>query len=150
MHSRPAAGEIALALVFASVGLVCISGAGRLPFWEGFAPNSGFLPFFYGLLLAGLAIAVLVSGYFGGGLKEDGEPLGKPLLLLGALTVTVAGVELAGFGVSVFLLLLFLFIAVERLPAIRSFIVAFATTAALLLIFKTWLGVPLPAGPWGI
>ena len=34
------------------------------------------------------------------------------------------GVEAAGFGVAVFILLLFLFAAVERLPLVRSVIVA--------------------------
>ena len=37
------------------------------PFWEGFAPQSGFLPFFYGLLLAGLA-----TGDPGRRLSRDG------------------------------------------------------------------------------
>ncbi len=50
-----------------------------------------------------------------------------------------------------FLLLLFLFAVVERLPVLRSvLVVAGATTAALILIFRTWLGVPFPVGPLGL
>ena len=66
------------------------------------------------------------------------------------MTAAVVGVEPAGFGVAVFLLLAFLFTAVERLPVVRSLVVAGVTTAMLVLIFKTWLGVPLPAGPLGV
>jgi hypothetical protein len=72
------------------------------------------------------------------------------LAILLALTAAAVGVEPAGFGVAVFLLLVFLFAVVERLPVLRSLIVAGATTAALILIFRTWLAVPLPAGPLGI
>jgi hypothetical protein len=39
---------------------------------------------------------------------------------------------------------------VERLPIVKSALVAAATTAVLFLIFKTWLGVTLPIGPLGI
>ena len=64
------------------------------PFWEGFAPQSGFLPFFYGVLLAGLS-----DGDPGGRLSRDGrgepheEPVGKPLVILVALTAAVIGIE---------------------------------------------------------
>ena len=78
------------------------------------------------------------------------EPVGKPLVILVALTAAAIGVEAAGFGVAVFLLLLFLFAVVERLPVLRSLLVAGATTAALILIFRTWLGVPFPVGPLGL
>jgi putative tricarboxylic transport membrane protein len=142
-------GDVGLALVFGGIGAVWILGSLGLPFWEGFAPQSGFLPFLYGVLLAGLALAALASGI---GRPEDTgtQPIGKPLLVLAALTAAVVGVETAGFGVAVFLLLAFLFAVAERLPVLRSLVVAGATTAALVLIFRTWLGVPLPAGPLGI
>jgi hypothetical protein len=78
------------------------------------------------------------------------QPARKPLVVLAALTAAVVGVEPAGFGPSVFLLLAFLFAVVERLPVLRSLVVAGATTAVLILIFKSWLGVPLPTGPLGV
>lgn len=151
MRARLFKGEVALALVFAGVGLVWFFGALGLPFWEGFAPQSGFLPLFYGLLLTGLALAILVGVLLHGGepTPED-QPIGKPLIILAALTAAVVGVEAAGFGVAVFLLLLFLFAVVERLSVFRSLLVAGATTVAMILIFRTWLSVPLPVGPLGI
>ena len=142
-------GDVGLALVFGGIGAIWILGSLRLPFWEGFAPQSGFLPFLYGVMLAGLALAALANGVAAPGASDE-QPIGKPLVVFAALTAAVVGVEPAGFGVAVFLLLAFLFAAVERLPVLRSLIVAGGTTAALVLIFKTWLGVPLPAGPLGI
>lgn len=150
MRARLLNGDVGLALLFAGLGLLWLIGSLGLPFWEGFAPQSGFLPFFYGLLLTGLALAILLGAFLDTEKRFDEQPIGKPLAILVALTAAAVGVPAAGFGVAVFILLLFLFAAVERLPVLRSILVAGATTAALILIFRTWLAVPLPAGPLGI
>lgn len=121
-----------------------------MPFWEGFAPQAGFLPFIYGIILAALSAAILVGLVRSGNEAADLQPIGKPLLVLAALTAAVVGVEAAGFAVAIFLLLLFLFAAVERLPVVRSLIVSGLTTAFLIGVFRIWLGVPLPVGPFGI
>jgi Tripartite tricarboxylate transporter TctB family len=150
MRARLLNGDVGLAILFGGLGLVWLIAALGLPFWEGFAPQSGFLPFFYGILLTGLALAILLGALLDTGPGPGEQPIGKPLTILAALTAAAIGVELAGFGVAVFILLLFLFAVVERLPVLRSLIVAGATTAALILIFRTWLAVPLPVGPFGI
>jgi putative tricarboxylic transport membrane protein len=150
VRARLLNGDVGLALLFAGLGVVWLIGSLGLPFWEGFAPQSGFLPFFYGLLLTGLALAILLGAFLDRDNPFGEQPIGKPLAILLALTAAAVGVEPAGFGVAVFLLLVFLFAVLERLPVLRSLIVAGATTAALILIFRTWLAVPLPAGPLGI
>lgn len=149
MQSRPAAGEVGLAAIFAITGLVWIAGAVRLPFWEGFAPNLGFLPLIYGILLAALA-AITVAMLFRGDAAPNAGSIGKPLLVLAVIAVTVIGLSVAGFSASIFLLLLFLYAVVEKLSVIRSISAAAGITLILYLVFKTWLGVPLPKGPWGI
>jgi hypothetical protein len=150
MRARPASGEVGLALLFATVGAVWIAGALGLPFWEGFAPQAGFLPFIYGVILASLSAAVLVELFRTENEAVDLQPTAKPLLVLAALTAAVVGVQAAGFGIAIFLFLLFLFAAVERLPFVRSLIVSAVTTALLIGVFRIWLGVPLPVGPFGI
>ena len=150
MRARLLNGDVGLAILFGGLGLVWVIGALGLPFWEGFAPQSGFLPLFYGLLLTGLALAILLGAFLDTGPGPDEQRIGKPLTILAALTSAAIGVEGAGFGVAVFILLLFLFAVVERLPILRSLVVAGATTAALIVIFRTWLAVPLPVGPFGI
>lgn len=149
MRSWPPAGEIGLALVFAATGVVWIAGAAGMPLWEGFAPHSGFLPLIYGVLLTALSGAVLIS-LFLSERSAEAPPIGKPLLVLAAVGAAVVGVAAAGFGVATFLMLLFLFAVVEKRSVLKSAIAAAATSAALILIFRTWLGVPLPAGPLGI
>jgi putative tricarboxylic transport membrane protein len=136
-------GELVLALVFAALAVLWIAKGASMPLWQGFAPDSGFLPLIYGVLLFFLAAAVLVQ-LLAVRDERPGEAIRKPLIILGALVATVAALPIAGFVVAVFALLLFLYAAVERLPLVTSAVVSGATTGVLYLVFKTWLGVPLP------
>jgi hypothetical protein len=132
-------GELALALAFAALGVLWIVRAATMPWWDGFAPASGFMPLWYGVLLVALAAVVAFTAE-----KMPEEPVGKALVVLGVVAATIVGLKLVGFAPSVFLMLLALFVAVEKLPAVRSAAAAAAVTAVLFLVFKTWLGVPLP------
>ena len=137
---RIAAGELALALFFALLGALWIVAALRMPLWSGFVPDAGFMPLGYGAVLVGLAGAILVFNRE----RKAEEPVGKALVVIAVIAATVLGLKLAGFLPSVFLMLLVLFVAVERLPPVRSIVVAAATTGGLYLVFKNWLSVPLP------
>lgn len=136
-------GELVLALFFALIGALWILRALRMPLWDGFAPDSGFLPLVYGVLLAALAAAVLVQIALAKD-NSNAEPIRKPLIVMGALTAAVAALPIMGFVISVFALLLFLYAGVERLRLLPSGIAAAAITGSLYLVFKIWLGVPLP------
>lgn len=150
MTRKIAPGELILALFFALLGGLWIAAAARMPLWQGFIPQSGFIPLWYGITLFILAAAILARLFLGKELQQKEEPIGKPLVVLAALAASIAGLDLIGFAPAVFLLLLVLFAAVERLPMLRSLAVAAAVTAVLFLIFRTWLKVPLPVGPLGI
>jgi hypothetical protein len=140
MRVRIAPGELALALFFALLGALWIVAALRMPLWSGFVPDSGFMPLWYGALLVGLAGAIVFLSRE----RKAEEPVGKPLVVIAVIAATILGFDLVGFAPSVFLLLLVLFAAVERLPLARSLVVAAAVSAVLYLVFKTWLGVRLP------
>lgn len=141
-----APGELALALFFALLGALWIVAALRMPLWSGFVPDSGFMPLWYGAVLLALAAAIVFLNRE----RKPEEPVGKPLVVIAVIAATILGFDLVGFAPSIFLLLLVLFAAVERLPLARSLAVAAGTTAVLYLVFKTWLRVPLPVGPFGI
>lgn len=149
MQSRVAPGELVLAVFFAALGLLWVGAASRMPLWEGFAPQSGFMPLWYGIILIGLTGAAVFNLFRQNAAKQE-EPIAKPLLVLAAFGACIAGLEPMGFAPAVFLMLLFMFALVERLPIISSTLVAAATTAVLFLIFRTWLKVTLPIGPLGI
>jgi hypothetical protein len=136
-------GELGLALFFAAVGGLWLVRAARMPLWEGFAPDSGFLPLIYGLLLTALALVtagqILTAGEAG-----PTQEYRKPLLVLAILIATVSALPFAGFVLSVFALLFLLYAVVERLPWLTSAIVSAVTAGVLYLVFKVWLSVPLP------
>jgi len=141
-------GDLVIALLFAATGLAWILGSPALGLWDGFAPGSGFLPLAFGIALVALAAVAAIEAIANGPASEI-EPIGKPLLIGAALLVAVLGIEPAGFGPAMFLLLLFLYAVVERLPPLRSVVVAAGCTAGLVVVFGSWLGVPLPQGPLG-
>jgi hypothetical protein len=137
-------GELGLALLFAGVGALWIFKGARMPVWgDSFAPDSGFLPLIYGCLLAGLSAAVFLQVLLDR--TPPADDVRKPLTVIAALAVAVAALPYAGFVAAVFGLLLFLYAAVEKLPWLSSTLASAGTTGVLYLIFKVWLGVPLPA-----
>jgi len=143
MRLKADKGELGLALFFAAVGGLWILRAARMPLWDGFAPDSGFLPLIYGLLLTALALAAMAQ-ILSAGEAGPTQEFRKPLLVLAILIAAVSALPLAGFALSVFALLFLLYAVVERLPWLNAALVSAATTAVLYLVFKVWLGVPLP------
>jgi hypothetical protein len=150
MRTKVAPGELLLALFFVALGLLWVGAAMRMPLWQGFAPQSGFMPLWYGIVLIGLTSAVVFNQYRQGDAVRPEDPIGKPLLVLASFAGGILGLEPMGFGPAVFLMLLFMFVFVERLPILASLLVATATTGILFLIFRVWLKVALPIGPLGI
>ena len=150
MQHRVAIGELVLAAFFVALGLLWVGAAMRMPLWEGFAPQSGFMPLWYGIILVGLTVTVVVNLYRQKENAKAEDPIGKPLIVLAVFAAGIAGLEPMGFGPAIFLMLLFMFAFIERLPIISSALVAAGTTAVLFLIFRTWLNVGLPVGPLGI
>lgn len=142
-------GELAFAAFFAAVGLVWIVGASSLPFWTGFAPDSGFLPIIYGSLLLLLSAAVIATLLLNPPQEVEREPLAKSFKLLGILVLTVGSLGYLGFAAPLFLMMFAMFAYVERLPVIRSAIVSAVTTGIFLLVFEHWLKIPVPVTPWG-
>ncbi len=65
------------------------------------------------------------------------------------LIVCVAVIETLGFVVAVAAYLLFLLRGVEKESWRTSLGVSVGTIAVLFGLFRVWLQVPLPKGPWG-
>lgn len=143
-------GDLGLSVVFAVLGLVWISGASAMTMWDRGTPGPGYLPFVFGALLLPLALLAGAQAVFAPAApSEDQGGIRKPLLVLLVTTAAVAALEVAGFPLSVFLMLLVLFAVVERKPPVASLLASAGVTAALYMIFVVWLSVPLPLGPFG-
>ena len=148
-------GERILGAVFGLLGLTWVVMALDLPYMGDFAPGSGFLPLWLGIALVTLSGIFLATTW-----KKhppasgDDRPLPpgarrKTALIMVGLFVCVGMLDLAGFAVSVAVYLFYLVKIVERHTLLAAFCVSIGTTLSLVLIFRTWLRVPFPEGPWG-
>ncbi len=119
-------------------------------------PGSGFIFFWLGLIIAGLAVAVLVGALWGKGPRiKAGEAWAgtrwpKVLWVLGGLLLYAASLEPGGFVPATMALLLYLLKVVERQGWWFSAGWAVAATLAAYLVFEVWLGTQLPKGMLGI
>jgi putative tricarboxylic transport membrane protein len=114
-------------------------------------PGSGFLLFWVGLVMVGLALGVLggaVRARAGPGLAAlwTGTRWPKVVGVLVALVAYAYALPWLGFLATTTLLLIVLFKAVE--PQRWSVAIAGAVTSALVawVVFRWWLGTQLPAG----
>jgi putative tricarboxylic transport membrane protein len=148
MALRGKTGDLALAGLFAVAGAFWVWEAAKLSSWDGFAPGSGFLPLIFGALLACLGLGAAYVTLAEAAPEASGG-WRRPALVVLALAGAAAGIEIAGFFASTFAMMAFLFFVVERLRPLTSVATAAGVALALTGVFRGWLGVPLPAGPWG-
>ena len=149
MKARIGGGDLVLSLTFAALGLVWLRGAATLPMWDRETPGPGFLPLVFGASLLVLAALSAAQAVFAPQKPaEDPGGFRKPLkvLLISALAVTA--LQTVGFVLTIFAMLLALYVLVERKPLRSAFIAAAAFAGALHVIFVVWLGVALPLGPF--
>lgn len=150
-------GERIFAGAVGLFGLLWISQALRLRYWGDFAPGSGFLPFWLGVALVALVALFLFFEFRARGAAPDPAPqaaidraaVGRIGAIVGGLVATVAVLDTLGFVLSVGAYLAFLVGGLERRSLAETTAVALGTVAAIHVVFRVWLKVPLPAGPWG-
>jgi len=142
-------GAAAVLLVF---GLVAVSQARGLKLGSVAAPGPGFFPLGLAIAFSLVSLGLLVTAFRtppGTALPPaDAGGRVKVVGALGALLVYALTLEWLGFPLATFGLLLFFFKVLQRqrwLVAIGGSLVTSLTTY---FIFKLWLGVNLPAGPW--
>ena len=141
-------GERIFAFLLALFGLVWAFKSPALKYMdEDGVPGSGFLPFWLGVTLFGL-VAIFLWTRRTSMLTLPGR-LDRVFSIVAALTATVLLVDPLGFTLPVAALTLFLLRVMERESWLASVTGAIGISLALLLVFRVWLSVPLPRGPWG-
>jgi hypothetical protein len=139
------------------IGLYILITSYRLGIGRFQQPGPGFIFFLSGLLLTTLS-AIDVGRTLTQKAKTDDEkkiPLWrgvrwqKVLLVFVGMSVYVYGFDFLGSLLSIFLLMFFLFKAVEPTPWWTATISSLITTLACYLLFQVWLKVPFPTGILG-
>lgn len=150
MPRRIAWGDLAVSAGFSTMGLVWVWQSRGLDMWNRETPGPGFLVAAFGGLLLALALIAAVQALVTPAAPPEGDgSLRKPLLVLVVTLGGVLGLEVAGFALSVFLMLVALFVLAERKRPLASLLAAAGVAGALHVIFAVWLAVPLPMGPFG-
>ena len=159
MKPRDMASGLALALL----GVFVVLQARSLTYSDEFGPGPGLLPYWLGLILAGLGVCLVVSSAIRKSSTEPNEAqpdptqsdvstLSKFLRVLPAwlgLVATVALLNVLGFVASLGLFSFFLVYWVERRPLRSAIVVSVAITLSFLFVFRVILPVPLPLNAWG-
>ncbi len=122
------------------------------------SPGPGFIFFLAAMVLVVLSLVDLLGTLTGKGSaspEEKETPMWsgvrwqKILLVFVAVSVYVYFLNRAGFLLSTFLLMLFLFKAVEPTRWWVAILSSIVTTTLSYAIFSRWLGVPFPGGVLG-
>ena len=142
-------GEIVAGLFCALFAVLWIATALGLPYLGDYAPGSGFLPLWLGVSLLVLSAIHIVTSLRAPVAAAPSGHWRKVVAVTLGLIVCVAVIETLGFVVAVAAYLLFLLRVVEKESWRTSLGVSIGTIAVLFGLFRVWLQVPLPKGPWG-
>ena len=141
-------------LIWLIIGLAILFYSGKYGLGQMSSPGPGFVPFLSGLVIVGLALIVFFQ-QFGNGVREGLEGLWRQkdwpvtLKVMGALTLYAIFLQTVGFLLVTFLLVLYLFRAIEPLGWRKVIAGALGTAFSAYLIFDFWLQAQLPRGIFG-
>ncbi len=148
--------EINAAIVLLMLSGYVIWEASQMPPSATFGPGAGFLPFWLGVILTALAAILLVSAVQRPATEKDRGSVfpGKQALLsisgvMIGLAAYISLIEVLGYLLDTFLLVLFLMKVVERERWRLSLIVSVCTTVGLFVTFQLLLQITLPSNMFG-
>ena len=142
---------VVAALVFALGAIVAWDsyrlGAG----WGSDGPQTGYFPFYIGLLLCICSAVVVVQSWVRRGADRKvfvttGQ-LKQVLVILLPSTVYVLGVQLIGVYVSSALFIGLFMKFAGKYGWLRSAVVGLAVSVSAFMLFEIWFKIPLPKGP---
>jgi putative tricarboxylic transport membrane protein len=142
--------EIIVSAVFIALSLLVMWDSNRLGSgWSSSGPESGYFPFYIGLMM-GIASAVNLVKAFRMG-KEDSFVSKEEFKLVGAMfypsLVFVLLMQWIGIYVSGSILIIFFMRWQGKFSWAKCVLVGVGTSVALFMMFEIWFKVPLLKGP---
>ena len=143
--------EIVVALIIMVLGAIVVYDSHRLgSSWGDDGPQSGYFPFYIGLLLCFSSVGTLVQTLLDK--REDSagfvsrEKLKLVLTVLFPALLYVAGVQYIGLYVASTIYIAFFMVWLGKYSWLKSAAVALGVTVSLFLMFEVWFKVPLFKG----
>ncbi len=143
--------EIVVALIIMVLGAIVVFDSHRLgSSWGDDGPQSGYFPFYIGLLLCFSSVGTLVQT-----LRDENAPgesfvtrdkLKLVLTVLLPALLYVVGVQYVGLYVASAIYIAFFMVWLGKYSWFKSAAVALAVTVSLFLMFEVWFKVPLFKG----
>jgi len=144
------ADRITAALLLAFAVAFSAGALKYYPYWGEGGPASAFLPFWLGMVMAGLAALMLVRRPRAADAEVDWVPRGegrrRVLVVVAVTAAFIAGLKLIGMVLGTALYLAFLARYLGRHAWWLTVLVAVAAAFVNWLVFAHWLHVPFPEG----
>jgi putative tricarboxylic transport membrane protein len=155
-NDRPAAStrtlELIVAVLIFALGAIVLYDSVRLGArWAEDGPQSGYFPFYVGLLICLASTAVFV------GALGDAAKRAKPFVMRGALRQVLRMlipsifyavlVKYIGIYVASTIFIAYFMRWLGRYPWVQAIGLGAAVSVVVFLLFEKWFNVPLPKGP---
>ena len=122
----------------------------KLPFGTIHSPGPGFFPWWTSILIVLLALVLLVQVLTSRSAAAAAEGFGRIAKVVALLIVLAAYtflLDLVGYPLCTFFLVLFMLRVTDPQPWAIAVGVAGITAVGSYIVFAMWLSVPLPRGP---
>ena len=144
--------EVAVAIILLLLGALVMFDAARIDArWSDDGPQSGYFPFYVGLILCGVSAATLFGTLRKSLLRAHSfVSVGQLRLILKLLlpfAVYVVAIKLLGLYVSSAVFIAYFMWRMGDFPRWLTALVPIGTVTVLFLMFERWFKVPLPKGP---
>lgn len=145
-------GDVISGALLVALGLYIVTQASAWNYYSPDGPGPGFFPTWYGLLMIGLALALIITAAMKPKPQEvrhDWIDTKRALITWLAFAACIATMGVLGFRVSFALFTFFLVAFVFQRPLAAAALTAVGATAAFYIVFPILLSVQLPTGWFG-
>src|SRR5689334_15598374 len=142
-------GDVISGAVLAALGTYIVIQASIWPYYEVNGPGPGFFPIWYGILMVGLSLWLVITAAQKPRVEAEATStvgIGRAVLVWAGFTVSLVLMAFLGFCIAFTLFTMFIVSYVLGRPILPGFLTGAISAATFYVLFWVVLGVQLPAG----
>jgi putative tricarboxylic transport membrane protein len=142
-------GDVLSGAILAALGTYIVIQASIWPYYEVNGPGPGFFPLWYGILMVGLSVWLIITAAMKAApdqQKRDFTGLGRALIVWAAFAACLALMAYLGFTISFALFTIFIVTYVFQRSFVAATLTGVISAVAFYITFAKLLGVQLPTG----